>query len=226
MTFPRTTVSRFVVLAAFIGAVAFLVVMMTVDSAMVGAAAGAVAAYVPFLVLSLKFSKRSKTINEQLPETLDFLARILRAGHSLSTGLQMMGTELPDPLASEFRRCYDQHSLGASLQDCLKDMAARVESTEFSFFVTAVLIQRQTGGDLSTVLGNISAMTWAVSSLATASKIDVSGLLETHRRLLAGTRLAAHAGRIAQLRRVAQRHVHGDPVGSPRPLMRALPLSP
>jgi tight adherence protein B len=69
----------------------------------------------------------------------------------------MMGSELPDPLAAEFRRCYDQHSLGQPLEDCLREMAVRVESTEFQFFVTAVLIQRQTGGDLSTVLGNISA---------------------------------------------------------------------
>src|SRR5437763_13379614 len=96
-------------------------------------------------------------MSDQLPEALDFLARILRAGHSLTTGLQMMGTELPDPLAQEFRRCYDQHSLGQPLEDCLREMAARIESTEFQFFVTAVLIQRNTGGDLSQVLNNISS---------------------------------------------------------------------
>ena len=73
-----------------------------------------------------KFGKRNKIMSDQLPEALDFLARILRAGHSLSTGLQMMGTELPDPLAAEFRRCYDQHSLGQPLEDCLRDMATRV----------------------------------------------------------------------------------------------------
>jgi tight adherence protein B len=157
VTYPRTSLSRFVLFTACIGVTAFVVALLAVDSLMVAAATGTAIGYVPFMVLNVKVAKRSKTINEQLPESLDFLARILRAGHSLSTGLQMMGTELPDPLASEFRRCYDQHSLGAPLQDCLKDMALRVESTEFSFFVTAVLIQRQTGGDLSTVLGNISA---------------------------------------------------------------------
>jgi tight adherence protein B len=94
----------------------------------------------------------------QLPEALDFLSRILRAGHSLSTGVQMMGEELPQPLASEFRRAYDQHSLGQPLEDAFKDMAGRIDSTDFAFFVTAVLIQRQTGGDLSEVLTNISDM--------------------------------------------------------------------
>jgi tight adherence protein B len=92
----------------------------------------------------------------QLPDALDFLARILQAGHSLATGLQMMAEELPQPLAGEFRRCYDQHCLGQPLEECMKDMAARVDSAEFTFFVTAVLIQRQTGGDLSQVLHNIS----------------------------------------------------------------------
>jgi tight adherence protein B len=91
-------------------------------------------------------------------QALDFLSRILRAGHSLSTGLQMMAEELPQPLANEFRRAYDQHSLGQTMEDCLKDMSTRIESTDFAFFVTAVLIQRQTGGDLSEVLGNISDM--------------------------------------------------------------------
>lgn len=157
VAYPRTSLSRFVLFAACIGVTAFVVTLLAVDSIMAGVVTGVVVGYIPFMVIGLKVAKRGKTVNEQLPESLDFLARILRAGHSLSTGLQMMGTELPDPLASEFRRCYDQHSLGAPLQDCLKDMALRLESTEFSFFVTAVLIQRQTGGDLSMVLGNISA---------------------------------------------------------------------
>jgi tight adherence protein B len=115
-------------------------------------------AYVPFFFLGLKRSKRQKAMVMQLPEALDFLSRILRAGHSLSTGVQMMGEELPQPLASEFRRCYDQHSLGQPLEEAFKDMATRVNSTDFAFFVTAVLIQRQTGGDLSEVLSNISDM--------------------------------------------------------------------
>jgi tight adherence protein B len=155
--YPRTKLSRFVITAASIGVVAFVVTLLTMDNLMISCVTGTVAGYVPFLMLNMKAGKRARVVNDQLPDTLDFLARILRAGHSLSTGLQMMGTELPDPLAAEFRRCYDQHSLGASMEDCLKEMASRVESTEFSFFVTAVLIQRQTGGDLSTVLGNISS---------------------------------------------------------------------
>ena len=157
VVYPRTKLSTFVITAASVCVVAFVVTLLIMNNLMISTVTGVVAGYVPFLMLNMKMGKRARVINDQLPDTLDFLARILRAGHSLSTGLQMMGTELPDPLAAEFRRCYDQHSLGAPMEDCLKDMATRVESTEFSFFVTAVLIQRQTGGDLSTVLGNISS---------------------------------------------------------------------
>ena len=155
--YPRLKLSKFVITACAIGITVFVVMLFMFDSLLISAVVGVVAAYVPFMLLGIKYAKRNKLINEQLPDSLDFLSRILRSGHSLSTGLQMMGTELPDPLATEFRRCYDQHSLGQSLEEGLKDMASRVESTEFSFFVTAVLIQRTTGGDLSIVLGNISS---------------------------------------------------------------------
>jgi tight adherence protein B len=156
VAWPTMSLSRFVIMASTIGVLVLVMLLLLMDSLMVPLCAAAAAWYVPFFMLGGRAAKRYRLLTEQLPEALDFLSRILRAGHSLTTGLQMMGTEMPDPLAGEFRRCYDQHSLGQSLEECLKDMAERVESTEFSFFVTAVLIQRTTGGDLSMVLGNIS----------------------------------------------------------------------
>ena len=114
--------------------------------------------FAPTLVLNNAVNRRQRNFNDQLPEALDFLSRILRAGHSLSTGLQMMADELPQPLSGEFRRCYDSHSVGQALEESLKDTAIRVDNPDFGFFVTAILIQRQTGGDLSEVLTNISDM--------------------------------------------------------------------
>ena len=114
--------------------------------------------YLPVFLLNMRHAKRQKAVMMQLPEALDFLARVMRAGHSLSTGFQMMSEELPAPLSTEFRKCYDQHSLGQPLEDGLRDMSQRIDSTDFHFFVTAVLIQRQTGGDLSEVLSNISGL--------------------------------------------------------------------
>jgi tight adherence protein B len=114
--------------------------------------------WIPFLILNGKRARRQRTIADQLPEALDFLSRILKAGHSLTTGIQMIADELPAPLSSEFRRCYEQHSLGQPLEDSFKEMSSRIDSPDFAFFITAILIQRQTGGDLSELLGNISGM--------------------------------------------------------------------
>jgi tight adherence protein B len=156
--FPEWSLLKFLYVVGGLWAVTLLVVWVVSDSVVVGVGASAVAAYLPFFTVSSKRAKRQKNIANQIPDALDFLSRILRAGHSLTTGLQMMGEELPQPIGVEFRRCYDQHSLGQSLEDCLKAMATRIESTDFAFFITAVLIQRQSGGDLSEVLKNISGM--------------------------------------------------------------------
>ncbi len=156
--FPDMSLTQFLLVVAGAGFGVFAAVYLVCHSMLVGAIAGVIGGCVPFMVVTHRRNKRQRTLADQLPEALDFLSRVLRSGHSFSTGLQMMGEELPQPLALEFRRAYDQHSLGLSVEESLKDMAKRIESTDFAFFVTAVLIQRQTGGDLSEVLGNISGM--------------------------------------------------------------------
>ncbi|MGA2231716.1 MAG: type II secretion system F family protein [Tepidisphaeraceae bacterium] len=156
-TWPAVSLARFLSVAGGMALGGFVLSGAFFGSlllAVVGASFGGV----PFLILSNRRERRQRQLAEQLPETLDFLGRILRAGHSLTTGLQMVGEELPDPLADEFRRAYSAHSLGRTLDDALKEASLRVGSTDFGFFVTAVLIQRQTGGDLSEVLDNISEM--------------------------------------------------------------------
>lgn len=155
---PGMSVVKFLSISGGLAALGGMVMLVLTASLIPGAVAAAGAGYLPFFLLNTKRNRRTKALNDQLPEALDFLSRALRAGHSLSTGVQMMADELPDPLAAEFRQCYDQHSLGQSLDDALKDTAGRIESTDFAFFVTAVLIQRQSGGDLSEVLRNISSM--------------------------------------------------------------------
>lgn len=152
---PETSLVKFVGIAGGIGLAAMLVTGAMMDSAMAGVLAGAAGFYLPVMIIKSKGARRQRRLADQLPEALDFLARVLRAGHSLSTGMQMMGEELPQPLAGEFQRCYERHSLGESLEEAMVDMAGRVESTDFAFFVTAVRIQRQTGGDLAEVLDKI-----------------------------------------------------------------------
>ena len=156
--YPGVVLQRFVLMivafAVMAGALAFVATRSTVAAVFAGVCCG----MLPFLIVSSKCARHQKVIEDQLPEALDFLARVLRAGHSLATGMQMAGEEIPEPLAGQFRRCYDQHSLGTPLEVSMKEMAERVGTPDFSFFVTAVLIQRTTGGDLAEVLTNIANM--------------------------------------------------------------------
>jgi tight adherence protein B len=156
--YPNMNVTLFLCMVGTSALFMFIMGTSLTNNLVIACVAMVLGAYFPFLLLMQKRSRRQRQIALQLPEALDFLSRVLQAGHSFSTGIQMMSEELPEPLRGEFRRCYEQHSLGQPLEDTLKEMATRIESTDFAFFITATLIQRQTGGDLSEVLKNISNM--------------------------------------------------------------------
>lgn len=156
--FPGVVLGKFLMMIVTFAIVTAVAAFLGTGSAWLSIVAGLMAGWLPFLIVSSRCNKHQRIIEDQLPEALDFLSRVLRAGHSLATALQMAGDEIPEPLASEYRRCYGQHSLGASLENAMKEMAERVGTPDFSFFVTAVLIQRTTGGDLAEVLTNISNM--------------------------------------------------------------------
>jgi tight adherence protein B len=93
---------------------------------------------------------------EQFPEAIDLLARSLRAGHALPSGLQNVADEIPDPVGGEFRILFDQQNYGMSLTEALRAFAERIPVLDARFFVTAVLTQRETGGNLSEVLDNLA----------------------------------------------------------------------
>ncbi len=158
LSFPELGFPKFLGLMAAITFTAFILTLAATMNAIVSLVTATLGAFAPVLYLMRRKIKRQKLLDDQLPDAMDFLGRALKAGNSLSSGLQMMGAELPQPIAGEFQHAYDNHSLGLPMEKCLKDMTLRIDSTDFSFFVTAVLIQRQTGGDLSEVLKNISGM--------------------------------------------------------------------
>lgn len=166
LAFPKTTLVQFLIIVAVIIVGASLATLWLTENLLWVGLITIVAAVAPFLLLSYKRNRRRRVLNDQLCDALDFLARVLRAGHSLSTGFQMMGSELPEPIATEFRTCYDQHALGAPIEQVMIDMARRVDSSDFAFFVTSVVIQRQTGGDLAELLDNIGNVVRARIRLA------------------------------------------------------------
>lgn len=123
-----------------------------------GAVAGLVMGALPFIALRLKAAARLRKFEEQFPDATELLARALRAGHAFTTGLSMVAEELPDPVGTEFRLVYDRQAFGMPLTDALRDMAQRVPLVDSRFFVTAVLTQRESGGNLSEVLDNLGRL--------------------------------------------------------------------
>jgi tight adherence protein B len=117
--------------------------------------AGIVMFSVPFCWLFTKRAIRLKKFSAQLPDALELVARALRAGHSLAAGMHVVAEEMPAPVCDEFNRVYEEQNLGISVEESLKGMCERVPNLDLRFFVTSVLIQRQTGGDLAEILDKI-----------------------------------------------------------------------
>ncbi len=103
-------------------------------------------------------SKRLRKFEEQFPESLEFMARSMRAGHAFSVSLEMIHREFQEPLAGEFRRTFEEHNLGLPLEAALMKLAERVPSMDMHFFVSAVLLQRRTGGNLAEILDKLATL--------------------------------------------------------------------
>jgi len=110
----------------------------------------------PFLWLGHKRTSRLRRFEEQFPEALDLLSRAIRAGHAFQTAMGMVAEELPVPVGMEFRKAFDQQNFGLPLRDVLNQMSERVPILDVKFFVTAVTIQRETGGNLAEILDNLA----------------------------------------------------------------------
>jgi tight adherence protein B len=112
----------------------------------------------PYSVVSYRRRKRFEKIEELFPEAIDTLARAVRAGHAFTTALEMISSEISEPLASEFRQLYEEQKFGMPVRDALMNLTERVPLVDVKFFVTAVMLQRETGGNIAEILGNLSGM--------------------------------------------------------------------
>jgi tight adherence protein B len=131
----------------------FLAALPAVPRALVCGAGGAA---LPYLYVLHQVSKRLATFEEQLPDALDFLARSMRAGHAFSISLEMMSDEMPDPVGIEFRTLFNEQNLGAPIELALRNLTERVPLLDVRFFTSAVMMQRQTGGNLSEILSRLA----------------------------------------------------------------------
>jgi tight adherence protein B len=110
----------------------------------------------PFAFLRMKRTKRMRKFEEAFPEALDLMARALKAGHAFASGLKMVADEMDEPVGPEFRKTFDEQNFGLPLKDALANLTVRIPSLDVRFFSTAVLIQRETGGNLSEILENLA----------------------------------------------------------------------
>jgi len=130
--------------------------MMFLGQSYTALVAALIGSILPLAWLKHKGSARIKKFEEQFPEALDMLARAIRAGHAFQTALGMVADEMTDPVGPEFKKTFDQQNYGLPLRDALNEMSDRIRLLDVRFFVTAVLIQRDTGGNLSEILENLA----------------------------------------------------------------------
>jgi tight adherence protein B len=115
-------------------------------------------AVMPFLWLVVRRKRRLKAFGSQLPDALELLGRALRAGHSLASGFDLVHQEMTAPISVEFGRVFEENNLGIPLAEAMENMTERVPNLDLKFFATAVILQRQTGGDLAEILDKIGAL--------------------------------------------------------------------
>lgn len=152
----RFTVGTFLLAIACFALLGFVVAMRFTFNIWFSLLAAAIVALLPYLYVKRSRTKRLLKFEEQFPEAIDLVARALRAGHSLPTGLSMVADELVAPVGTEFRTLYDEQNYGLTLPEALRNFAKRIPVLDARFFVTAVLTQRDAGGNLAEVLDNLA----------------------------------------------------------------------
>ncbi len=150
------TVVRLVLFSLTAGVLAFLAVSMISASYLLMGLCGVVAAILPFMHVLAKRKKRLNKFLQLLPDALDLMGRGLSAGHAFTEALHMVATEMPEPISTEFRKTYEEQNLGLSLKLALENLVQRMPLLDLRMCVTAILIQRETGGNLSELLEKVA----------------------------------------------------------------------
>ncbi len=148
--------AKFLLMCACCGAAAALMVSQFTSGFVLPVLAFAGAAYLPFGVMELRRARRFRRFENMLPEAIELLSRAVRAGHSFSSSLELLANEMGEPLGTEFRKVYEEQKFGLPVRDALLNFAERIPTVDVKFFVTAVLMQRDTGGNLAEILDKLS----------------------------------------------------------------------
>jgi tight adherence protein B len=152
----RMSVSALLLVSLGAGVAAGFLVASALKMAIGWIVGGFAGAATPWVYLRVKRTRRLRAFEEAFPEALDLVSRALKAGHAFATGLKMVADEMPEPVGPEFRKVFEEQNFGLPLKDALSNLTVRVPLLDVRFFSTAVLIQRETGGNLSEILENLA----------------------------------------------------------------------
>jgi tight adherence protein B len=150
------TVQSYILMSVGMAAALGLGALIAMSSLLYAVPAAVAGALLPHAYVQRRRNKRFQAFEEQLPEAVDLLGRAIRAGHPVSSGFKMVAEEAPDPVAGEFRRVFEEQRFGLAMEDSLLGMADRIPLIDVRIFVTAVLIQREVGGNLAEILDKLS----------------------------------------------------------------------
>ncbi len=151
-------VGFFVLFSFLLAALGYLIGSLVTSTPLLLLPGAAFLGMIPFFYIFFKKGKRMQKFQRQLPEALDLMARSLKAGHALSGGLKMVADEFSDPIGVEFARTLNEINFGVGVPEALKSLSCRVDCLDLNFFVTSILIQRETGGNLAEILENIARL--------------------------------------------------------------------
>ena len=148
----------FLLLSGVLGLVGMFVAAFMDYPLLLAGGVGLVCLMLPLMKIKMQRKARFKEFERQLPEALDLMARALRAGHAFSVGMKMVGDEFPDPIGPEFSRTVEEISFGIDTPEAMNNLNNRVVSTDLKFFITALVVQRETGGNLAEIIEAISRL--------------------------------------------------------------------
>lgn len=150
--------TAFILASIALGSIGLLVGLMFLPQAFAAVIFGLLLLFLPLLLLKMAELSYYSKFREQLPEALDLLARAVRSGHAISSGMGMISQEMEDPIRAEFAAVVDEVNLGLTLKEALDNLCARVPSMDIRFFTIAILLQKETGGNIAEILDNISRL--------------------------------------------------------------------
>ena len=152
----RLRAGKLMLISAVAALIGFQACNLAYGSLLLAFPVGVLSAFLPLGYIALKRARRLKAFEKQFPEVIELLARSVRAGHSFTSGMEIVATDLAEPVAGEFRTTFDEQRFGLPMRDALLNLCERVPLVDVRFFVIALLVQKETGGNLAEILDNLS----------------------------------------------------------------------